>query len=84
MSKSYATVSVLPLIVLCQQGFILRRSKNKDFRFIKSSLECKNAPYYSIYNTKIARVIGKSLKPKTSVLYRPQTNKTLSDPSTML
>ena len=82
--KDHATEGVLPLKVLCQQKIMVMRSKEEDFCFITNPLEDQDAPDYSGYNTKIARISGQQIKQQTSVMYRPLINKTPSDPSTML
>ena len=52
-----------------------------DFAFIKTSLTKSDVPDYGGYNTENARNNGKSMAPKTNILYRPLINKTPSNPS---
>ena len=52
-----------------------------DFVFIKTSLMKSDVPDYGGYNTENARNNGKSMAPKTNILYRPLINKTPSNPS---
>ena len=84
MPKTHALVGVLPLRLLFHQVIITRKSMEDDFAFIKASLTKSDIPDYSGYNTVNAKNNGKSMVPKTNILYRPLINKTPSDPPTVL
>ena len=83
MHRTHALVGVLPLRLLCHQVFITIKSMENDFAFIKTSPTRSDIPDYGVYNTENARNNGKSMAPKTNILYRPLTKKTPSNPSTV-
>ena len=75
----------LTLKVLCEQVLLLQRSKDLDFEFIENSVRGPTAiPDYQGFNTRVARVSGQIMKPKTKVQFQPLMNRTPADPSTIL
>ena len=84
MPKSFSTIHVLPLKVLCKQLVLSCRAKEQDFEYIKSSSINDKVPDYNGFNTQRTRDSDQSLKPKSKVVFTPVLERTLSDPSTML
>ena len=84
MQKSFSTIQVLPLKVLCEQEALSCRPKEDDFEFIKSSLIYDKVTEYNSFSTQRSRDSGQSLKPKSKVVFIPLLDPTPSSPSTML
>ena len=84
MPKSFATIQVLPLKVLCEEVVLSCRAKEEDFEFIKISLTNDKVPECKGFNTQRTRHYVQSLKPKSKVVFTPLLDRTPSDPSTML
>ena len=83
MPKSFSTIQVLPLKVLCEQVVLSCRFKEEDFEFIKSSLTNDKNPDYNGFKTHRTHHSGQSLKPKSKVVFTHLLDRTPSDPSTM-
>ena len=58
--SNYSTINVLPLKVLCHQAILFYRSKECDFDFLAATVTSNNIPYFSVYNTREARMAGHS------------------------
>ena len=84
MPKSFSTIQVLPLKVLCEQVVLSCRFKKEDFEFIKSSLTNDKVPDSNGFKTHRNHHSGQSLKPKRKVVFTPLSDCTPSDPSIML
>ena len=72
---------VLPLKVLAQQRILVQRSKFHDFDFLR--ITTMPSTPFSGFNTKLTRMQGGGLKPRTKAMYTPLIDMTPSDPTTM-
>ena len=84
MPSSHATVTVLPLKMLCQIVISKEKSENWDFNFLKESVTKHNVPDYGGYNNKIKRNESQQNRPKSNIVYLPLIDKRPADPSTVL
>ena len=83
MSEKVLKKCVLPLKVLAQQRIIVQRSKFHDFDFLRITTTMPSTPEFGGFNTKLTRMQGQGLKPRTKAMYTPLTDMTPSDPTTM-
>ena len=74
---------VLPLKVLAQQRILVQRSKFHDSDLLRSVATKPSTPEFGCFNTKLTRMQGQGLKPRTKAMYTPLIDITPSDPTTM-
>ena len=65
-------------------AWILKCSKDTNFKFIKATLTQSNVPNYNGFCTAESRIGGKPLLPETKILYQPYIDEPPTDPSTIL
>ena len=74
---------VLPLEVLAQQRILVQRSKFHDFNFLRSVATKPSTPEFGVFNTKLTRMQGQGLKPRTKAMYTTLIDMSPSNPTTM-
>ena len=66
-----------------QQRILIQRSKFHDFDFLRFVPTKPFTPEFGGFNTKLTRMQGQGLKPRTKAMYTPVIDMTPSDPTTM-
>ena len=75
---------VLPRKVLVQQTIlVVQRSQFHDFQFLRSVVIKPSTPEFGGFNTKLTRIQGHALTPRTKAIYTPLIDMTPSDPNTI-